>query len=221
MVGRKVARRAKADENVNRLRLSQKEPGVWLDRADLLAYCLPAGRIGSGRWRSHLKKTTVEECIAIPPSVLKSALANGPGWGTTGTSFQYGELVDSISCVAELFAGELAVRLKYTRTINEEKRDMNYVVSLIYLPVHFGGKRGFFLCPLYKEGSACLYRVTRLYLPPGAAYFGCRRCHDLTHRSAQESHSFDGLYGGIAKRIGGVTAEDIKVSLARATQRKT
>ena len=96
---------------------------------------------------------------------------------------------------------------------------MNYVVSLVYIPVYFGGSRGFFVCPLDKKG--CLQRVTRLYLPPGAAYFGCRKCHDLTHSSAQGSHSFDRLYAGIAKRIGGVTAEDIKVSLTRAAKRKT
>jgi hypothetical protein len=26
----------------------------------------------------------------------------------------------------------------------------------------------------------------KLYLPPAARYFGCRHCHDLTYRSAQE-----------------------------------
>ena len=26
----------------------------------------------------------------------------------------------------------------------------------------------------------------KLYLPPGARYFGCRRCHELTYRSCQE-----------------------------------
>jgi hypothetical protein len=28
--------------------------------------------------------------------------------------------------------------------------------------------------------------VGKLYLPPGARYFGCRRCHELTYRSCQE-----------------------------------
>jgi hypothetical protein len=28
--------------------------------------------------------------------------------------------------------------------------------------------------------------VGKLYLPPYSRYFGCRLCHDLTYRSAQE-----------------------------------
>ncbi|MHB1423319.1 MAG: hypothetical protein ACYC3I_09020 [Gemmataceae bacterium] len=29
-------------------------------------------------------------------------------------------------------------------------------------------------------------RVGKLYLPPDSRYFGCRHCHKLTNRSAQE-----------------------------------
>ena len=32
----------------------------------------------------------------------------------------------------------------------------------------------------------CNRRVAKLYLPPGGRYFGCRLCHGLTYKSAQE-----------------------------------
>jgi hypothetical protein len=34
------------------------------------------------------------------------------------------------------------------------------------------------------------------------AGFGCRRCHELTYTSCQESHKFDRLYGRIAREFG-------------------
>ena len=30
--------------------------------------------------------------------------------------------------------------------------------------------------------------MNKLYLPPQAKYFGCRKCHDLSYRSSQEAH---------------------------------
>ncbi len=37
----------------------------------------------------------------------------------------------------------------------------------------------------------CERRVGKLWLPPGAIYFGCRHCYGLTYRSCQESHKRD------------------------------
>jgi hypothetical protein len=56
------------------------------------------------------------------------------------------------------------------------------------MPTQFGGKRWWFICPLIVHGIACNRRAGKLYLPPGARYFGCRKCHDLTYRSRQEAH---------------------------------
>jgi hypothetical protein len=55
----------------------------------------------------------------------------------------------------------------------------------------FGGRRWWFTCPLVVNGVPCGRRVGKLYLPPGAQYFGCRHCHDLTYQSAQEAHKWE------------------------------
>jgi hypothetical protein len=40
---------------------------------------------------------------------------------------------------------------------------------------------------------ACNRRAGKLYLPSGARYFGCRKCHDLTYKSCQEAHQLERL----------------------------
>jgi hypothetical protein len=51
-------------------------------------------------------------------------------------------------------------------------------------------------------------RVGKLYLPPGARYFGCRLCYDLTYTSCQESHKYDRLHGLMAAEMG----EDLRTA---------
>jgi hypothetical protein len=55
----------------------------------------------------------------------------------------------------------------------------------------FGGLRWWFTCPLIVNGVACNRRVGKLFLPPGAQYFGCRHCHNLSYRSSQEAHQWE------------------------------
>jgi hypothetical protein len=66
----------------------------------------------------------------------------------------------------------------------------------------FGGLRWWFLCPLAPAGRSCGRRVGKLFLPPHQRYFGCRHCHDLTHRSCQESHKDDALARLLADDMG-------------------
>lgn len=46
------------------------------------------------------------------------------------------------------------------------------------------------------NGVVCHRRVRKLFLPPGAKYFGCRACYDLTYESAQ---SHDARVGKLMK----------------------
>jgi len=79
------------------------------------------------------------------------------------------------------------VRLIYTLTHpTGEKEDIDEPVRLQTTCPHWGGVRWWFTCPLVVDGTSCRRRVRKLYLPPGGRYFGCRHCHDLTYRSAQE-----------------------------------
>ena len=68
-------------------------------------------------------------------------------------------------------------------------------VRLEMTPTQFGGRRWWFTCPLIVGRVACRRRVGKLYLPPGGRYFGCRNCHNLTYRSAQEAHQAERLAG--------------------------
>jgi hypothetical protein len=65
-----------------------------------------------------------------------------------------------------------------------------------------GGRRWWFTCPLIVNGRSCGRRVGKRYLPPGARYFGRRRCHDLTYTSCQESHRYDRLFKSLAADTG-------------------
>jgi hypothetical protein len=44
-------------------------------------------------------------------------------------------------------------------------------------------------------------RVEKLYLPPGALWFGSRLAHNLTYRSCQESRQFDAIDRLVASRL--------------------
>jgi hypothetical protein len=83
------------------------------------------------------------------------------------------------------------VTLHYRRRDNE---DVSIPVRLETTPTQFGGRRWWFICPLIVRGIATR-RAAKLYLPPGAKYFGCRKCHDLTYRSCQEVHQTERLFG--------------------------
>ena len=81
--------------------------------------------------------------------------------------------------------GEDYARFQYTSTRRStgEKTECNYKVRLVTTPCHFGGVRWWFLCPLITNGVSCGRRVGTLYCPPGATYYGCRHCYNLTYES--------------------------------------
>jgi hypothetical protein len=62
-------------------------------------------------------------------------------------------------------------------------------------------------------------RVGKLYLPDGARYFGCRRCHDLTDTSTQEARKGDAMLGTIAARLG-CSLRDVKRAPEEMTCRR-
>jgi hypothetical protein len=61
-----------------------------------------------------------------------------------------------------------------------------YEIPITTTPTRIGGVRYWFCCPVEHDRKPCSRRVKRLYLPPGEEIFGCRQCHDLTYRSAQQ-----------------------------------
>jgi hypothetical protein len=69
-----------------------------------------------------------------------------------------------------------------------------------------------FQCPLMVNGSACNRRVGRLYLPPGARFFGCRACHLLSYQSSQTAHRDERMFAqfGLPADMARVYSENMK-----------
>jgi hypothetical protein len=142
------------------------------------------GGPGSGR-RWH-KKVVVEDCLTLDANRwLRDDLCRTGTWrwiypGGGGFSVSY-ELDTRES-------EDAFVRLWHSSawTVTRRRESADYRVRLTATHPYFGGLRWCFVCPLIADGVACNRRVGKLYLPPGARYFGCRHCHRLTYRSVQE-----------------------------------
>ncbi len=96
--------------------------------------------------------------------------------------------------------GRLWFRLLY----RAQGEDVDQPIALEQLPYPVGGGwRWLFRCPLTRDGQNCRRRCGKLWLPPGARYFGCRLCYRLTYTSSQENHQGDALAAQIAAELGG------------------
>lgn len=96
-----------------------------------------------------------------------------------------------ISC--EISDQESYINLTYSVTDSEgNQKNLNYKIQLDSTPCYYGGKRYWFVCPLYKNGGACNRRVGALYL--GGDYFGCRHCYELTYSSRNKNRNWKYSY---------------------------
>lgn len=148
------------------------------------------GGLGSGNWyRWQGRKTTVEESLGISISDFRDKLCPGIAGSFTWTSRGGNK-----SSIGYRVSGDIdnpVINLTYRWRDSE---DIHFPVHLTTTPVHFGGLRFWFLCPLVANGNPCRRRVGKLYSPPGARYFGCRHCYDLTYRSSQEAHQSERIF---------------------------
>lgn len=148
------------------------------------------GGLGSGRWSAHSKALTVEECLVLDTCKLARDGLLVRAWGSgslTWSNTATGEKTASVSWTREP-AGEdgVRLRLRYAVGRGDRRREADEPVLLSPTRPPFGGLRWWFTCPLVVNGRPCGRRAGKLYLPPGGLYFGCRVCHRLTYRSAQE-----------------------------------
>jgi hypothetical protein len=150
------------------------------------------GGPGSGNhyhWWRPGKKTVVEDCRSLDANrwmregILKAGVWNSGRWCWYRDA-QCREVVSSIEYEVDTTESGPWVRLRYTFTASGVRVD--YQIPLAATRPRFGGRRWWFVCPLLIRGQECCRRVGKLYLPPGSRYFGCRHCHGLTYRSAQE-----------------------------------
>ena len=113
-----------------------------------------------------------------------------------------GEETSSIGIVVSTLHGENNIRFHYTSTKRDtgEKTKYDYKVQLRTTPCNFGGVRYWFICPLSKNGVYCGRRVAKLYCVPGASYYGCQHCYNLSYESRNETRSgMFGEFGGVLR----------------------
>jgi len=137
------------------------------------------------RW----KKTTVEDCLTISIDALVRARMLISGQRTAGSwqwrnpySKGHRAALDLVADLSEESAPHVFLIYSLAATGEEVMHEIIVGASRPY----FGGRRWWFVCPLGDTGKPCGRRVGRLFLPPGAKYFGCRHCYNLQYRSCQE-----------------------------------
>jgi hypothetical protein len=138
------------------------------------------------------KKNTVEDCRSVSIAFLKKH-DYFCGYRSGGIVWKdcYGEETSSIGVAVSTSDGDNYARFQYATTNRNtgEKTEYEYTVRLTTTPCKYGGVRYWFICPLSKNGVYCGRRVAKLYKAPGADYYGCRYCYDLSYASRNETRT--------------------------------
>lgn len=148
------------------------------------------GGWGSGLYRSRNKKTTIEQSLTFSVGNFHRRKRTKGSGGITWTWWSGNTF--SLAYIFS-FHGSPVLTLKYSWGTGE---NIEIPLRLQSTSTNFNGSRWWFTCPLIDRGVPCNRRVGKVYLPPGAKYFGCRHCHNLTYRSCQESHQGERILGG-------------------------
>jgi hypothetical protein len=161
------------------------------------------GGLGSGNWWHPEGKTTVEESQSLAIRDFRGQLKPGEmgilAWASPGGQASLGRFEVTGQPDAMILTLHYAAR---------GAQVVELPLRLVSTPMHFGGRWWWFGCPSAMGDGSCQLRAGKLYLPPGAIYFACRQCHDLTYRSCQEAHQMERLYRkyGLDPEVGRRTA---------------
>lgn len=150
-----------------------------------------------GSWYRWNKKQIVENSLTLSTRVLAKGLnrvmdaaeGNDIIWSDVlqWTLRSSGRVTNSVGCTIRKSSDSPVLHLQYTMTRGGEAQQLDYHVATTYTVPNFGGRRWWFLCPF----DECGRRVSKLHLPPGARYFSCRHCHDLTYESTRQNDLSD------------------------------
>lgn len=136
-------------------------------------------------WWRPAKRVVVEQCQDLDLAQLARDGALEAGNSGTVRWYKGEKEVASVGYLtSRLIRGRLTLYLMYS-TVGQ---DTTLPVRIVSTLIHNGGQRLWGVCPLAVGGRPCDRRVGKLYKPPGARYFGCRKCHGLTYTSCQESN---------------------------------
>ena len=145
--------------------------------------------MGRRRWTTRL---TVEECYPLdigqlvraavfdadPRSLCAFTWNDSAGTPISGVTFRV--FPDRTGALAVHFYHPVPMTPCSPAWIQQQ------IVRLSTTKCHFGGVRRWFRCSLIRDGYPCKRRVRALYSTPREKLFGCRQCHNLTYRSAQQ-----------------------------------
>jgi hypothetical protein len=146
------------------------------------------GGPGSGRWQGHTKADTVEDCLTLDLGQLARERAFTLGH-KGALRWLRGEQETASICYTVRPAGDglvLVLSYRCTPPGGAAEVGVEMAVGLEARTLPFGGVRWWGRCPLVLDGRPCGRRVLKLYLAPGARYFGWRRFYGLSYHSAQE-----------------------------------
>ena len=151
--------------------------------------------------RYYWNKREEADCLkTVSVFFLKKHKYLEKGWKSGDINWsRNGERTGSVSIRSYINWNEQYIQFIYTQTdrYTGEKKDYDYKIPLTTTACYFGGKRYWFTCPWYINGSYCGRRVGVLYL--GGDYFACRHCYNLTYNSRNLS--------GFSKIAGQVVSE--------------
>jgi hypothetical protein len=138
------------------------------------------GGVGSGR-QPDVYSGTVEESLQLDVNrfvregtIRKQCQTSGiiswerPIW-----------IKPSIGFETQCFIENGYMRLEYAVSNLTSREPVKYNIELFTTKPYFGGLRWWFICP----NTDCDRMVVKLYKPPGAKYFLCRTCQNLTYQS--------------------------------------
>lgn len=158
------------------------------------------GGIGSGR-EADVYSGTVEESLQLDVNKLKrdgAIKAHIQANGILTWNRPIGEK-PSIGYEIHTYGQNGHIRLIYSvSSLGMDEKAINYNIELYTTRPHFGGLRWWFICP----NQDCNRMLVKLYQPPGAEYFLCRTCHNLTYQSCRDSGKFNSIYEVITKDTG-------------------
>ena len=155
------------------------------------------GGLGSGRQKGYNTKPLVEESFVLD---LNSILRDGIHPRMDAMTWSIGKVeAGSIMYIIGNKNSHPTLTLEYT--VNGEP--IKEHIPVIWETQPYGGIRYWMECPLLnRSGTSCDNHCSKLYLPPGGKYFGCRECSGLTYHSCNTSHKFDKYYNDFIQKYG-------------------
>ena len=150
------------------------------------------GGYGSGRRRYGKATTSDFSQLDIREWQRKGRIIAGHSfwlWGCGGAA---------VLCVKVRIETDQAIFCYDHGRAESGGQNEEFVARLVRTPCNYGGARAWFLCPI----KGCGRRVAILY---AGATLACRRCHQLSYPSQQQSRIKRGLYRSqeIRMKLGG------------------